>query len=260
VSAGARVPAALCAAVGIAALAACATGSPTRSQDAEAHYRMAIASLQQPGGIQNEVNRRAAYPELTLAIKLDPGNAQYHQHLGAIYFYGLDYAGAEREFRRALELDRNLAEAHNNLGLVYLAQGRLSEAAGEFRTALANLSYPTPEFAAYNLGNAEYGLGNYEDAVEAYERSLAILPGNYDGQFGLGLSYAKLGRLQEAGKAYAQAVRLRPDAARPRYELGMTQFKLGRKDEAAAQFRRVVELEPESDLGEQSRIYLKLLK
>lgn len=255
-----RTPAAACAALGLFALAGCAGLSTTGRQDAEAHYRMAMAALQQPGGIQNEVNRRAAYPELTLALKLDPENAQYHQHFGAIYFYGQDYAAAEREFRRALELDRNLAEAHNNLGLVYLAQGRLNEAATEFRKALANLSYPTPEFAAYNLGNAEFRLGNYEAAVEAYERSLAVLPGNYDGQFGLGLSHARLGHLQDAGKAFAEATRLRPDLARPHYELGMTQFKLGRKDEAAAQFRKVVELEPDGGLGEQSRIYLKLLK
>jgi len=257
---GLRTPAAVCAALGLAALAACAGAPTTGRENAEAHYRMAMAALQQPGGIQNEVNRRTAYPELMQALKLDPENARYYKDLGSLYFYGQDYAAAEREIGRALQLDRNLAEAHNNLGLVYLAQGRLSEAAAQFRKALANLSYPTPEFAAFNLGNAEYQLGNYEDAVEAYERSLAILPGNYDGQLGLGLSYARLGRLQEAGKAYAEAVRLRPEVARPRYELGMTHFKLGRKDEAVTQFRKVVELEPNGELGEQSRIYLKLLK
>jgi len=47
---------------------------------------------------------------------------------------------------------------------------------------------------------------------------------------------------------------------RPRYELGMTLFKLGRKDDAATQFRRVVELDPAGELGEQSRVYLRLLK
>jgi Tfp pilus assembly protein PilF len=251
--------AALGAVLGLAAIAGCAGAIP-RKQDAEAHYRMAVAAFQQPGGIQSEINRRAAYPEITLAIKGDPDNALYRQILGSIYFYGQDYAGAKREITRALELDPNLAEAHNNLGLVHLAQDKPAEAAAEFRRALENLSYPTPECAAFNLGNAEYRLGNFEEAVEAYERSLAILPNNFDGQFGLGQSYGRLGRLQEAGKAYAEAVRLRPDAARPRYELGMTLFKLGRKDEAAAQFRRVVELEPAGEFGEQSRIYLRLLK
>ena len=256
-SARIRASAALCVVTG---LAACAGLNSKRLDNAEGHYRMATASLQQPGGIQSEVNRRAAYPELMNAIKLDPGNPQFHQLLGALYLYGKDFAAAERETLLALERDPNLAEAHNNLGLVYLEQERLPEAAAQFRKALANLAYPTPEYAAFNLGNAEYRLGNYEDAADAYARSLAILPNNYDGQLGLGMSFARLGRLQEAAKAYAEAVRLRPDAVRPRYELGMTLFKLGRKDEAAAQFRKVVELEPAGELGEQSRIYLKLLK
>ena len=69
-----RAPAALLAVVGCAALFACANPSATRRRDADAHYRMATAALQQPGGIQSEVNRRAAYPELTLAIQLDPDN------------------------------------------------------------------------------------------------------------------------------------------------------------------------------------------
>ncbi|HEY6000499.1 MAG TPA: tetratricopeptide repeat protein [bacterium] len=253
-------PAALLAAVGCAALAGCVDATATRRQNAEAHYRMATAALQQPGGIQSEVNRRAAYPELTQAIGIEPGNAQFHQTLGAIYFYGEDYGAAEGEFKRALALDPKAAEAHNNLGLVYLAQEHPAEAAGEFKKALANLAYPTPEIAAFNLGNAQYRLGNYEEAIEAYERSLKILPENFDGQFGVGLSYARLGRLAEAERAYAEAARLRPDAVRAHYELGMTLFKLGRKGEAAAQFRRVVELEPAGELGEQSRIYLKLIK
>ena len=256
----ARAAAALCALVGSVASAGCASVGPTRLESADAHYRMATAALQQAGGIQSEVNRRAAYPEVTLAIKIDPDNAQYRQILGAIYFYNQDYASAKREITRALEIDPEFAEAHNNLGLVYLAQDKAPEAAAEFRMALANLAYPTPEIAAFNLGNALYRLGSYEEAIEAYTRSLDILPGNFDGQFSLGLSYARLGRLQEAGKAYAEAIRMRPDAARPRYELGMTLFKLGRKDDAATQFRKVVELDPAGDLGEQSRVYLRLLK
>ena len=255
-----RLPAAACAALGLVALTACAAAVGSRKQDAEAHYRMGVAALQQPGGIQSEINRRAAYPELMLAIKIDPDNAQYHQILGSIYFYGQDYASAKREITRALEIDPEFAEAHNNLGLVYLAQDKAPEAAAEFRRALANLAYPTPEIAAFNLGNALYRLGSYEDAIEAYTRSLDILPGNFDGQFGLGLSYARLGRLQEAGKAYAEAIRMQPGAVRPHYELGMTLFKLGRKDDAATQFLKVVELDPAGELGEQSRVYLRLLK
>jgi Tfp pilus assembly protein PilF len=260
VSAGHRRLPALCLGALCCALAACAGLSDRRAQDADAHFRMASAALQQPGGIQSEVNRRAAYPELTLAIKLDPKNARYHSTLGIFSLYDKDYPAAERETLRALDLDPNLADAHNNLGLIYLAQGRVSDAAVQFRKALENLSYATPEFAAYNLGKAQYQLGDYAAATEAYERSLAILPNNAEARFELGMAYARLGRLTEAEKAFSAAVQLRPDVARTRYELGMVLFKLGRRGEATVQFRRVVELDPAGELGEQSRTYLKLLK
>ena len=256
---GRRLPVILATAC-FSALAACAGLEASRTQDAEAHFRMAAAALQQTGGIQSEINRRAAYPELTRAIQLDPKNALYHQTLGTLFLYGRDYPTAERELRLALEIDKNQAEAHNNLGLVYLAQDRLAEAAWHFRKALENLSYATPEFAAYNLGKAEYLRGDYLAAIEAYERSLAILPNNPEARFEVGMSYARLGRLPEAEKSFTAALQLRPDAARTRYELGMVLFKLGRRGEAAAQFAKVIELDAQGELGEQSRTYLKLLK
>lgn len=250
----------LCAAGLVSACAACAGLQASRTQDAEAHYRMAAAALQQPGGIQSEINRRAAYPELARAIQLNPENALYHLTLGTLFLYGRDYPTAERELRRALEIDENQAEAHNNLGLVYLAQGRLPEAAMHFRKALENLSYPTPEFAAYNLGKAEYLQGDYLAAIEAFERSLAILPNHPEARFELGMSYARIGRLPEAEKSFAAALQLSPAVVRTRYELGMVLFKLGRREEAAAQFGKVIELDAGGELGEQSRTYLKLLK
>lgn len=247
-------------AVLLCGLAACAGISERNAQNADAHYRMATASLQQAGGIRSEVNRRAAYPELALALSLDPKNSRYHQLMGTFLLYDKDYQAAEREVLRALALDPSLAEAHNNLGLIYLNQGRLSEASEQFRKALENRSYPTPEIAAYNLGKADYLLGDYAAAAEAYERSLAILPNNPEGRFELGMSYARLGRLAEAEKAFAAALQLRPDVARTRYELGMVLFKLGRRADAVVQFRRVAELDPAGEIGEQSRTYLKLLK
>lgn len=256
---GRRIPA-FCLLPLVCGLVACAGLSNRRTRDADAHFRMATAALQQPGGIQSEVNRRAAYPELMQAIRLDPRNARYHQTLGTFFLYDKDYPSAERETLRALELDSDLADGHNNLGLIYLSQGRTSEAAAQFRKALENRSYPTPEFAAYNLGNAEYRLGDFAAAAEAYERSLAILPNNPDGRFQLGMSYARLGRLAEAERAFNAALQMRPDVARTRYELGMVLFKLGRREDAARQFRRVAELDGAGDLGEQSRTYLKLLK
>lgn len=244
----------------LAGLAGCAGFAHQRRESADAHYHMASAYLQQRGGIQSEVNRRAAYPEILKAIEFDPRNAEYHQLLGTIYLYNDELQLAERSVMRALELAPGLAEARNNLGLVYLAQGRLMDAAAQFRKAIADLSYPTPEIAYYNLGKTLFRLSDYAAAAEAYERSLAILPRNEEARFELGLSYARLGRLPEAEKNFSAALTMRPDSPRTHYELGMVLFKLGRRDPAAEQFRAVAELDPEGELGTQARTYLKLLR
>jgi Tfp pilus assembly protein PilF len=251
---------ALALALPVSALAACAGLSGQEARDAgDAHFSMATAALQQPGGIQSEINRRAAYPELFEAIKRDPKHPRYRLTLGTLYLYDQDYPSARRETLRALELDPSLAEGLNQLGLIYLAQERPADAAAQFRKALDNLSYQTPEIAAYNLGKASYQLGDFSAAAEAYRRSLAILPNNPEGQYELGMCSVKLGRLAEAEKAFTAALQMRPDDARTRYELGMVLYKLNR-GRAAEQFRRVVELDPSGVLGEQSREYLKLLK
>ena len=239
-----------CAALAAVCLLAGCAATGQRSRDtADAHYRMATASLQQAGGIQNEVNRRAAYPDLSRAIELDPSNPRYRLLLGTLYLYNQDYVAAERETLHALRVDSSLAEGHNQLGLIYLAQEKPSEAAAQFRQALANLSYPTPEYAAYNLGKASYQLGDYAAAAEAYERSRRILPNTPEGQFGLGMSYVKLGRLVEAERAFTATLQFWPDHVRTRYELGMVLFKLGRRAAAAGQFGRVAELDPAGELG-----------
>lgn len=241
-------------------LAGCAEFSSSRKKSADAHYRLATAYLQQGGGIQSEINRRKAYPELMEAIRLDPEHAGYHKDLGTIFFYNQDFETAERETKKAVALDPNLAEAQNNLGLVYLAQGRHAEAARQFQAALNNLSYPTPEYAYNNLGKTCYLTGDYAAAVDALERSLTILPSNEEARFVLAMSYVKLGRLVEAEKAFRAALLLRQNAPRTHYELGMVLFKLNRKEDAAAEFRRVVALDPQGEFGEQSRTYLKLLR
>jgi tetratricopeptide (TPR) repeat protein len=192
------------------------------------------------------------------AIRLDPEDALYHQTLGPLFLYDRITRQPSGRSLRALKWTRSCRRAQQPQADLPRAGGLRGRGASPGR--LWRTSYPTPEFAAYNLGNALYQLGDYARRAEAYERSLAILPDNPEGRFQLGMSYARLGRLAEAEKAFDVALQMRADAVRTRYELGMVLFKLGRREDAAGQFRRVVELDARGELGEQSRTYLKLLK
>lgn len=238
---------------------ACAS-MEVRREEADAHYRMANSYLQQGRGFQDETNRRKAYPELMEAIRLDPDNASYHLVLGTIYLYNREFPVAEREIKKALDLDPNLGDARNNLGLVYIEQGRLNEAIVEFKKAVGNFSYQTAEVAYFNLGRASFLVGNYTEAAEALNRSLAILPTNVEARFFLGRSYVKLGRLGDAEKAFQAALEMDPDAPRTHYELGVVLFKRDRKEEASQHFQKVMKLDPGSEIADQARTYIKLLR
>ena len=240
--------------------AGCANMATARKEKASAHYRMANSYLQQGRGLQDEVNRRKAYGELFKAIQLDPQNADYHLLMGTIYMFNDELIAAEKEIKEALKHDPMLGEAHNNLGLVYLKQGRTAMAIEEFRKAIDNLSYQTPERAYFNLGRASYSMGDYIQAVEAFERTVAILPNYEEARYLLGRSYARLGRLSEAEQAFKELLTRNPDSAAAHFELGVVLFKLQRKEAAASHFERVVQLDPESEAAEQSKTFIKLLR
>jgi len=237
------------------------TAMETRQKDqAVGYYRMANAHLQQGRGIQDETNRRKAYGELVNAIRLDPRNAQYRLLLGTIYQQSGELIAAERELKKTLEMDPDVAEAHNNLGTVYSDQGRLTEAVAEYEKALANYAYSTPEIAYFNLGLANYRLGDYAAAAKAFGKTLDIVPENVVARFQQGQSYARLGRLPEAVTAFTRALELEPNSARIHYEQGVVLNKLNRKEAAASHFEKVVELEPDGDMAQQARTFIKLLR
>jgi Tfp pilus assembly protein PilF len=244
---------------GLLAVTSCGNVAAARREEADAHYRMANSFLQQGRGFHDETNRRRAYPETIKAISLAPGNANYHLLLGTLYLYNGEFIPAEKEIRKALEIDPGFGDAHNNLGLVYVEEGRLTKAAAEFRMAIDNHSYQSPEIASFNLGRANYLMGDYSGATGALERSLAILPNNEEARYLLGRSYVKLGRLGPAGKAFESALALNPESARSHYELGIVQFKQDRKEEAVRHFQEVLRIDPEGELAVQARTYLKLL-
>jgi tetratricopeptide (TPR) repeat protein len=58
----------------------------------------------------------------------------------------------------------------------------------------------------YYLGRTKYNENRFEEAIQAFQRSLALDPRNVKTEDNLGLSYAGLGRFQEAMVAYKLAM------------------------------------------------------
>jgi tetratricopeptide (TPR) repeat protein len=81
------------------------------------------------------------------------------------------------------------------------------------------------------LGSARYRLADMEGAAEAFERGLALDPGQAEAHWGLALVATALNRLEEARDRGARALALSPE---PRFSLGLAQWSAAAGDYGAA--------------------------
>ena len=150
-----------------------------------------------------------ALASLEKAIDLRPNSALFHFNFGRLLSGADRPTDAEAAYRMAVKLDPNLADAHNNLGLIAERRGDTATAITAFESALS--SSPNHSAGRVNLarvlidnGNADQAkphlstlvaqaqppaeawfligslaedAGDFDAAVDAYRKALAIMPG-----------------------------------------------------------------------------------
>ena len=97
------------------------------------------------------------------------------------------------------------------MGNALKEQGKLEEAIEAYNKALAI----KPDYAeAYNnMGNALKEQGKLEEAIEAYNKALAIKPDYAEAYNNMGVTLKEQGKLEEAIEAYNKALAIKPDYA-----------------------------------------------
>lgn len=81
-----------------------------------------------------------------------------------------------QEAKKAVELKPDYSEAHNDLGKLYFNMGQYDSAIESFNRALANPLYESPSFPLYNMGRAYYMKGDYMMALAKYDEAVAREP------------------------------------------------------------------------------------
>jgi hypothetical protein len=151
---------------------------------------------------------------------LSPRSGRVLANLGLEYLDRENYEQALRLFVDAVKLEPNLDEAWIMVG--YALQG-LENHQGRFTTGD---DYLTPELdidyrgyskfysiAFNNMGLANEFIGQTEDALKLYKKSLAINPQQYFAWFNLGLLSARLGNIGQADMAVLKLRDLNPQRA-----------------------------------------------
>ena len=96
------------------------------------------------------------------------------------------------------------------------------------------------------LGRVHNSTGQYEVAMEEFERALNLAPRDAGAIQGMAQTYQRLGRNQEAESMFRRGAALRPDSWEGYLRLGNFYYTLRRFPEAESQYRRVLELAPEN--------------
>lgn len=96
----------------------------------------------------------------------------------------------------------------------------------------------------FEQGNRLYEQGRYQEAVESYDKALAIDPKYAAAWNNRGLALDNLGKHQEAVESYDKALALDPKLAPAWYNRGNALDNLGKYQEAAEALRRALRLDP----------------
>jgi len=94
-------------------------------------------------------------------------------------------------------------------------------------------------------GNAYYDAGDYQQALEAYNRCLQLLPDNPNTLYNRGVTLYKLERYDEALKDFNRALELRPDHPDTLMNHGATLDNMGQHEDALKDYNRALELRPD---------------
>lgn len=96
------------------------------------------------------------------------------------------------------------------------------------------------------MGNTLYSLGKYEEAVDSYNKSLHIDPGNNTAWNNKGLALGRIGELDEAIDCYDRALGLNPDDHIVLNNKGSALYKKGDIEGALQCYRSALGLKPDS--------------
>ena len=119
-------------------------------------------------------------------------------------------AEAELLYLDLITADPDNFRAQNSLGIIRFQQGRYAEALALIGACLkSNSSAETLS----NYGNVLQALGRLDEAVESYDKALAIEPRLVNALYNRGVTLSNMKRMADALASYDKALEIAPDDA-----------------------------------------------
>src|SRR5436190_3955339 len=118
---------------------------------------------------------------------------------------------------------------------------------------------PTYAAAWNNLGLLLHRMGRYDEARDSYEAALAQDATCCEAVYNLGSLAEDRGEVEEAVRCYRQALALSPDYGDAHFNLAGARARSGRADEAIAHWQRYLQLDAGSPWARIARAHLEVL-
>jgi protein O-mannosyl-transferase len=145
-------------------------------------------------------------------IEKAPNNVRAYNELGAIFRDEEKYTAAMEQFEKALQINRNYAFTYYNIGYIYYKLGNYENALIYFRKTLECELTPQLHMDIYNsIGMTYSEMGNDTDAVHAFKKAVEILRGSVIPYNNLGRQYMKMGKFDDAIEIFEKGLRIRED-------------------------------------------------
>lgn len=178
-------------------------------------------------------------------VKADPNNIEAYADLASANAQLRYYESAVAAYKKIIQLDPEREDAHYGLGLAYIKMpSRQHEAISPLKKAIE--LNPRNIEAYYQLGSAYEELREYEKAVEMYKGYLSLNPeSTWAGNLRLGICAKEIGQYEEAIKAFQEALKEKPDDLNINYKLGETYQIAEQYDNAAKAYRKLAEISPD---------------
>lgn len=183
---------------------------------------------------------------LHLAEQVEPDNPDVYLMKGSAWLMIGEDREAERAFKKAIQhAGTEKDDILYHIGASYVQAGEIKKAIEYFEQSL--LVNPGNEMALYDLGFFSDQESDYQKSIDYYNQYLDIDPFNFSIWFNLGISYNKAGNFEKAVEAYEFALALNEEFDQALFNIGNAYANSGKFKEAIAKYAEYLEFDPEND-------------
>lgn len=218
-------------------------------KEAVAAYEVAVSDspsfMHAYNDLANTCNHLTWYAETIKyarqGLKVNPDEAYLWNELGFAYASQRRYAEAAEAFRRTIQAEPENAFAHASLSEAYFRLKQYKRAIAEAEQGGQLGAQFNDDASINNAGATLLNLNRYEQALDFFQQSASISPGEIANQIRLATTYSLMGRDDDARAAFRRTLSLRPTAPNEYLRRGWASLYLGDQYGAAAEARNYLE-------------------